>query len=314
MPEGWEIDLNWPSSADYYVDPCVEQGLAWWQAGTDIAEIHSQVSYSARGQLSLNDAWTLYSWSNWLAERRISGKAINEVVILHIDDHTDLMTPRLTMLQDGWRDAISGDVFDLHVPTSVQSAILNGAVGVGSFMSPFIHTVPRVHLRHLSQSAPDEGAQDFSLIPEPLADTILNTSASRPAIGIAREMPLPPDNPRRSNAKQYRFTSQLDRWLGELPDAPVLLHVDMDYFNNRYNGDSDWTARERRHDPKLPDIMLAIDAVFMAINETGVASRIENVTVALSPGFFPAEFWAASIARTQDHLARLGWAIKKPER
>lgn len=43
VPEGWEIDLNWPSTADYYVDPCVEQGLAWWRAGTHITEIHRQV-------------------------------------------------------------------------------------------------------------------------------------------------------------------------------------------------------------------------------------------------------------------------------
>ena len=267
-----------------------------------------------RGQISLLDSWTLYSWSNWLADRRKRGSRIEEVVILHVDDHNDLMTPRLTLHRDGWRDAISGKVFDLHEPTSVRSAILNGAVGVGSFMSPFIHAVPCVHLRHLSQTAPDENAQDFSLVPETVADTILNVRASRPAIGIAREMAVAHNEPQRASAKQYRFTRQLDYWLDELPDAPVLLHVDMDYFNNRYNGDSDWTAKEQKHDPKLPEIMLAIDAMFKAIKESGVASRIENVTVALSPGFFPAEFWAASITQMQDHLSRLGWAITTHER
>src|SRR5205823_4103124 len=159
-----EIDLNWPSSADYYVDPCIEQGLAWWQAGTDITKIHRQVCHTRRGQLSLIDSWTLFSWSHWLAERRKGGKATEEVVVLHVDDHTDLMTPRLTFQGNGLRNAISGEAFNLYEPESVRSAILTGAVGVGSFMSPFIYTVPRVHLRHLSQTATDKDAQDFFLV------------------------------------------------------------------------------------------------------------------------------------------------------
>jgi len=314
VPEGWEIDLNWPSSADYYVDSRLEQGLAWWKTGTGITEIPRQVSHTPCGQLSLIDSWTLFSWSNWLAKRRMSGKATNEVVILHVDDHNDLMTPRLILHENHWRDPISDKVFDLYEPASVQSAILSGAIGVGSFMSPFIHTVSCVHLRHLSQTAPGEGTQDFSLVPKSLADTILNIGGSRPAIGISRELDLPFNDRLRANAKNYRFTRQLDAWLGELPEAPVLLHIDMDYFNNRYNGDSDWAKREWTHDPTLPEIMLALDCIFKAINKSGVVSRIENVTVALSPGFFPAELWAPSVIQMQEHLAHLNWTIKTPER
>ena len=306
VPEGWEIDLNWPSTADYFVDPCIEKGLAWWRPGSAISEVHMQVSYTPRGQLSLNDAWTLYSWSNWLADRRKCGHAIAEVVILHVDDHTDLMTPRLTFQEDGLEDAISGRTFDIYEPESVRSAILSGAVGVGSFMSPFIHAFPQVHLRHLSQTAPDEDAQDFALVAESIPDTLLNTNAFRPAIGISKSVG--------AYAGHYRLTRKLTSWLSELPDAPVLLHVDMDYFNNRYNGDSDWETRVRKHDPDLTEILPAIDKLFSAINDAGVASRIENVTVALSPRFFPAELWPRSIDRMQEHLAVLGWQIGTPER
>lgn len=234
-------------------------------------------------------------------------------MILHVDDHTDLMTPRLTLHDGTLRDSISGKVIDLYEPVSVQSAILSEAIGVGSFMSPFIHTVPRVHLRHLSQTAPDDDEQDCTLVTTSLPDTILNIGGSRPAIAIRRELDQTPDQQRRVNGNRYRFTRHLDTWLGDLPDAPVLLHVDMDYFNNRYNGDSDWRSWERRHDPKLPDIILAIDDMFKAINESDVATRIENVSVALSPGFYPAELWEGTIGRMQEHLARMGWAVKTPE-
>lgn len=35
----------------------------------------------------------------------------------------------------------------------------------------------------------------------------------------------------------------------------------------------------------------AIDELFAALARSGMAPRIESVAVALSPGFFPAEFW-----------------------
>jgi len=306
VAEGWEIDLNWPSTLDYYVDPDVRQGLEWWRAGTTVSDIPFQLSDTARGQLALNDAWTLYAWSKWLAERRRSGTAIHQVVVLHIDDHDDLMTPRLIFRDNNWWDAISGERFDLFDPETVRSAILTGAIGVGSFMSPFIHTLQRVHLRHLCQTTGDNDGKDDGLVTKHLPDTILAVDAYRPAIAVAA--------PLRPSAGSYRITRHLDTWLDALPDAPVLLHVDMDYFNNRYNRDSDWMAREGRHDPTLPDIIQTMDAVFDAINESGIAARIENVTVALSPGFFPAVLWAASIGRMQAHLARLGWAITTPEK
>lgn len=28
--EGWLITLNWPTNADFYVDPRLTQGLQWW--------------------------------------------------------------------------------------------------------------------------------------------------------------------------------------------------------------------------------------------------------------------------------------------
>src|SRR5205823_4355086 len=121
----------------------------------------------------------------------------------------------------------------------------------------------------------------------------------RPSVGIVRQGENAGDASLTNIAGTYRLTSRLDYWLAELPDAPVLLHVDMDYFNNRYNGDSDWSERRSCHDPGLAEIVGRIDDLFDALSRYRVDSRIENVTVALSPGFFPAELWEESIARIQ---------------
>jgi hypothetical protein len=93
--------------------------------------------------------------------------------------------------------------------------------------------------------------------------------------------------------------------LDELPDVPTLLHIDLDYFNNRFNGDSDWELHSSRHDPTSHEIMSAIDLVFNTLAVRGIFDRIVDITVALSPGFFPAEFWSLAIERIYYHLDKL---------
>ena len=312
VPEGWEIDLNWPSMPDYYVDPHLDKGLTWWRAGTQIHDIYTQVCHSPEGQISLRDSWTLFSWSKWLVKRRERGLMTNDVVVLHVDDHNDLMTPRLTSQDGGWRDTIFFETFDLYDPNTVRLAILRGSVGVGSFMSPFIHTVPHLQLRHLSQTAPADKVQDALIMRQTVADVLLDIGGQRPSVGILQQKKSLDDSLQTDIVGPYRLTPRLDYWLADLPDAPVLLHIDMDYFNNRYNGDSDWSARRSSHDPGQPDIIRKIDDLFDAMIESKAVSRIEDVSVALSPGFFPAELWEASIARIQARLSAIGWTIALP--
>jgi hypothetical protein len=313
VPDGWEIDLNWPTRADYYVDPNLEQGLKWWRAGTEIRDIPSQVYHSDHGLIALRDSWTLYSWSKWLTERHERGLATHNVVILHVDDHNDLMTPRLTSRDGIWRDTIFSEIFDLYEPNTVQLAILRGVIGVGSFISPIIHTVPYLQMRHLSQSAPADNIEDdYLLVRQTVADQLLDVIGRRPSIGIFHNGKLLEDKLQANIAGPYRLTHRLDYWLADLPVAPILLHIDMDYFNNRYNGNSDWSKQSSRHDPDFAQILRKIDDLFDALSEAQVVSRIENVTVALSPGFFPAELWEVSIAQIKMRLTEIGWAIANP--
>lgn len=309
----WEVDLNWPSTADYYIDPDLQSGLDWWCPGTLVGDIRKEVSHGPNGLISLNDSWTLYAWSHWIKRRQDDGKSLEKVVILHVDDHTDLMTPRLAMSVDDWRDSITGDVFDLTKPKTVRSAVLSGAIGVGSFMSPFLHAVPRVELRHLSKTTPTESTQDHLIIATSIEDTILQPGGSRPAVALSKpssaELVLVDSD---SPTKWYRFTRNLRDWLAGIPDSPILLHIDMDYFNNRFDGDSDWEESASRHDPPLVSVLKSIDELFAAIEASGVREQIEDVSVGISPRFFPAEMWRPCVERLNDRLAPLGFGISPP--
>jgi hypothetical protein len=104
----------------------------------------------------------------------------------------------------------------------------------------------------------------------------------------------------------YSVTADPQRWLAGLPVGPLLLHVDFDYFCNRFDGDSDWEGRPTRNPADRAEVLRRIDALAEAIAGAAIAPRIASVCGALSPGFFPAEFWGESVERLARGLSRAG--------
>ena len=101
------------------------------------------------------------------------------------------------------------------------------------------------------------------------------------------------------------MTLDLDTWLRGLGDGPILLHIDMDYFNNRYDGDSDWRQRLDVLDPPLEVVLSKIDELGKILTNSEIRGNIEDVVVSYSPGFFPAEYWSAADAQLRPYLERL---------
>ena len=288
-PKGWELNLYWSNDHVRYVDPHLSVGLDWWGGGIQCSDMVAARRRSGRILSTLYDTWTLYSWSQWLATKTVLD--VESVVILHVDDHRDISTPRLFIEEEGLLDPFSNSFVDITTPDSVHSAILSGAIGMGSFLTPFLHALPFAEVRHLCKSPKVQRTQDYkiSLIEE--CDTFLADSAHRPAIRLEAQ-------PSVLGPGCYRITSDVNAWLKDIGHSPLLLHIDMDYFNNRYNGDSDWQMEKCNFDPSLNIILTKIDELIESLRDAGYGPHIEDIVVAFSPGFFPAEYW--SIA--SDHL------------
>lgn len=287
---GWHMDLEWPRDPNRHIDPAIEAALADWE---DIGhgEMWGARRRSGRILAALYDTWTLQSWSEWLSKR---GSTPSSVTILHADDHRDFGSPRLFVTADGLVDPFTGQSFDVRDPTAVQSAIASGAVGMGSFMTPFLHAVPCATIRHLCQPPKVRATQDQGVEVGHVTDELLDHSKLRPALTL---------KPADGATVRYRATSNLFDWLDGLPAGdPILVHIDMDYFNNRYDGDSDWSSRPAILDPDLPQILSEIDRVIAALSTPDVASRIEDIVIAFSPGFFPAEYWRIAGTRIESGL------------
>lgn len=292
---GWELTLGWPNDAARHVDPKLADGLAWWDQGLQRSGMALSMRRSGRILRALYDSWTLLSWSEWL-ER--AGPQASPIVVLHVDDHRDLGTPRLFVEPAGWRDPLTGQLVDFAQPDSVASAIRSGAIGMGSFLTPFLHAFPNAEVRHLCQPPKAADTRDYQVKLIEEQDTLLDPSALRPAVDL---VPVA----RETGSGRYRVTPDLGDWLQGIGTGPVLLHIDMDYFNNRYDGDSDWLDRRRELDPPLGSVLEKIDALANALHAAGLASRIEDVVIAYSPGFFPGEYWRAADERLRAAFAQL---------
>lgn len=295
----WLLELNWSNEADRYVDPRLDDGLEWWGP---IEYMEMSVARKRRGRLllTLNDTWTLEGWSQWL--KRHTGRSPVDVVVLHVDDHKDVGAPRLFKHQEGWYDPITGKMVRLDQPDSVTGAIESGALGMGSFLTPFLHFAPSVDVRHLCQAPKCVTTVDSVIQPVWINDTLLTPSMQRPAIRLVQEESG-------VGSGRYRFTNDLEAWLEDIAicGKDILLHIDMDYFCNRYDGDSNFIEEPGPLDIPIERVLAHIDDFADALRRHQLIDRIVDITIAFSPGFFPAEFWAPSCERLLFGLGEAPW-------
>lgn len=289
-----DLQLAWPFCAERHVDPALDVGLAWWGRGVTLGSMWSSRWRDGRILTSLFDTWTLLSWSEWLT--RAGPDLAENVIILHVDDHRDLGSPRLIVRETAMIDAITGAAVSLSDPVSVQRAIESGAIGMGSFMTPFIREMPHVPVRHLCQPPKIRGEVTTQLVVAHVADTLLRPGENRLTIELSR--------PASENTEAgYLATDNAQTWSRGIVGLPALVHIDMDYFNNRYDGDSEWQHRATRLDPDLATMLKKVDELVDALATS--RARIEDVTIAYSPGFFPSEYWAPIDRRLRTGLAKI---------
>lgn len=295
----WILSLQWSNDPYRYVDPRLDEGLAWWGGNLRYEDMASARRRRGRVLLSLNDTWTLESWSQWLAKHSDT----QDITVLHVDDHKDLSAPRVFVDGDSWLDPILGSVIDLGQPNTVTDAIHSGALGMGSFLTPFLHHRPQTDVRHLCQGPKCTETTDSLIKLDMVKDSLLDPNASRPSIRLEA------DDKGAAGKGRYRYTNTLDAWLEGVAENhfTLLLHIDMDYFCNRYDGDSDHVEQPGPLNSSLPEILKRIDELTGALNSHGLTTRLADIVIAFSPGFFPAEFWASSCERLLAGLGEAPW-------
>jgi hypothetical protein len=267
----------------FYVDPLIDRNLAF--VFPDLTLKNIPFFWMKQGTYfeALNDNWTLYAWSLFM-ERNLDHIKRQKlpIIIYHIDDHTDMMAP-LVHDDSGLKTLVNNENIQVHEPQSIQNAINLGCIPIGAFMTVFLYQyqdIP-ISVRHLSKRQTSPLNQRHSISYSTGKDLLFSRNQIKSSI-IEHD----------GSSHSYTLVDDIDAFLKDdsSEEAIRLLHIDMDYFNDRYDGDSNWGQRNRIYDPEREEVISSI------INHVRRLSQIkwDHTSVAYSPGFFPSEFWGTS--------------------
>lgn len=241
--------------------------------------------------LCLEDSWTGYLISRLLANSRSS----DSLVLIHLDDHTDMMPTLLSLDSDGMRDPSTARHFHPCDPADWLPAIQSGAISIGSWLTALFYLPQQVHVRHLTHghNRVDDGAQ--TVVP-----CITTTSLLPHARFAAIDRKTHPES---GALGTYRSGADPLELLDDLPEGRVMVHVDLDYFINDYNGNVG--AQPPLPTKRMRNRGRARLRVFLdAMQHHG--SCVERWLVGTSPGFCSIRHWGMLLAALAEAIPTLG--------
>ena len=252
---------------------------------------YNTFQFSSNNQcICLSEAWIPYVWSKYITINRHQEK----LTIIHVDDHADLMSPFIIWDNDKQFDMLTKRPISWTDPQSVKYAVQSGAITIGSMLTPIVMTANQVNVLHLKQNVQTV----YKVLKKVTIDEgLLYPGAQR--IAIERDEPY-----KKSHQNLYLKTSEygmLKDYI--LPGSTVILHVDMDYFNNRYNGSTSWKIDGQSFDPPFDEQVSEMKKLGVLIGEVNSVTPVSCVYIGLSPSFYPVEFWKTGLSCLLDILS-----------
>jgi hypothetical protein len=219
------------------------------------------------------------SWSGVFIAEQLEKAATDEAcVVIHVDDHQD-MGPTL-LVQDGDRlvNPATGAAFDPGCPRDWAAAIAAGAIGIGNFLTPLVFQSRPLHVRHLADGWPAEPPAGLR-----------REALQYPLTGALRFAGLGKAPTGASSKDTYARSADPRRLLADLPAGLLLVHIDLDYFVNDFNGNPGGQAIDvdRGHRCR---VIARMERLFEAIAASG--RPVARWIVATSPGFCAYRHWS----------------------
>jgi hypothetical protein len=286
---GCAVRLLGPDMYYHATDPFLEDALAQIDSKIGIADMLSYRSHWPLFDLCFEDSWSGYFMARHLASCARGA----DLVIIHLDDHTDMMSTLLEWPhQDGLVDPTTGLSFHPERPADWVSAIYSGVVGIGCFLTPFFFGNRPTHVRHVNngQSAPVgcrsviRVAHRHEIIPHKSFAAVKLAAESQMELGT------------------YAVSSHCEDVLDQLPDGRLIVHIDLDYFVNDFNGN----AGDPHYHPSSDLIdrgLCKLDQFFRALTVQQV--KIDRWVVATSPGFCSGYHWSRLLSALDENIRAL---------
>lgn len=275
-----------PDTSHHRADPRLEELLEGFEPGLSIARIGSYRATRRRFDLCLEDSWTGFFVAGAL--RRLDPQ--DDLVLVHLDDHTDMMSTLLVVDGDTLIDPARATTFCPASAADWEGSIRSGCIGIGSFITALLFLDQRVHVRHLNNR--QAGAREqYDVVPEPCEYPLIPGKRFA-AVGKARQDSGPA-------LGTYVGGPDARLVLQSAPPGHVIVHIDLDYFINDYNGNAGAqpgiSVAEQRSGAQRK-----IESFFAALGST--VSRVEAWIVATSPGFCSIIHWDWLLASLDEKI------------
>jgi len=275
-----------PATSYYTADPCLAETLEHDWDGLAIGGIQSYRTSARRFDLCFEDSWS----GLFVARHLDTFNRHDDLILVHLDDHTDMMPTLLRTSDNGLTDASTDQHFRPANSSDWEVSIRTGCVGIGSFITPLYYSEHRVHVRHLNH---------FSKSTYRLYN-VTQLSCAYPLIPDTRFAGIRKrNNAWEKSAGTYLGGTDADAVLKDIPDGRIIVHIDLDYFINDFNGNPG-TACALPDPQKLTRARRLMDHFFAAMQP--IASRVERWIVATSPGFCSAFHWRWLLTEIEDRI------------
>jgi len=283
----WRIGLKWPETEEWYVDPnLADQARKCF--GYSLAELPTHWEERNLGKPAF--VFSMFHSRALLAPAMAlrKGHTARFSHIVHVDDHDDLMPPLLRRDVNALIDPIAQTIIDLHKIDSVNAAIDRGVISKGSFLAAYVLGSPLGSVIHVRENGFTTSFQiAVESIERRIGSAIIATSA--PSKQIA-------------NSAGWRWQEAPLLPLSLDDCQSVWLDVDLDAFCNRYDGDSD-RAHALGTESERAILRQRMDRFLDRLSNASWKSRVDAVSIALSPGFFPSEYWNEAIPKITNGVA-----------
>lgn len=125
-----------PETTYHGVDPYLPAALRVFSRNMTVADILSYKSSSKHFDLCFEDSWTGY----FIAKRYERRSQPRDLVLIHLDDHMDMMPTLLCRSGEGLVNPTSNFIFNPKASDDWEAAIYSGAVNIGNFLTPFYYS------------------------------------------------------------------------------------------------------------------------------------------------------------------------------
>ncbi|WP_162816513.1 hypothetical protein [Halomonas sp. BN3-1] len=275
-----------PDTGYHAADPNLLAFLKEQNPPMHLSDLFNYRSQRAYYDLCFEDCWSGYFIAGSL------NKCDSNIILIHLDDHTDMMPTFLTDTGSGLINPATRRSFDPQCPDDWAAAINAGCVSIGDFITPLLYSNRKVHIRHLN-NAPITEDRTFQ---------ILRAACAYPEIPGYRFASIKKVGPEAKHSDgSYLEGSDPEKLLSQLPSGKIILHIDLDYFINDFNGNigapspSPASLHEMR---RLAQLKMCR---FFSIIKP-LALHLERCIIATSPGFCSASHWKWLLEQLEDGL------------